>query len=101
MTVYVDNAFIQATVPNGRYRHTSRWCHLMADSLEELVAFAEGIGMKRAWLQNKRSGVHFDLTEPKRKVAVKKGAVEIATGSPEWRRVVTVARSQYLSEVSS
>jgi hypothetical protein len=36
VSVYIDDAFIPATV--GRIR--SRWCHLFADSTEELVAFA-------------------------------------------------------------
>ena len=77
MTVYVDDAFIQATVPNGSRRHTSRWCHMMADSIPELVAFAQSIGLREAWLQMKPSGVHFDLTEPRRRHALAKGAVEI------------------------
>lgn len=95
MTVYVDNAHIHATVPNGRARHTSTWCHLMADTRQELVAFAISIGLKQAWLQNKRSGVHFDVTAPKRRQAVAKGAVEIECRSEEWMRVVAVAREQY------
>lgn len=54
-------------------------CHLFADTLEELHAFAQGIGMKRAWFQlgGKRELPHYDLTEKRRKVAVAKGAKEI------------------------
>lgn len=80
MTVFVDNAFIQATVRNNRFRHTSRWCHLMCDGPDsELVAFAESIGLKAAWLQNGGTFTsHFDVTEPKRHAAVKAGAVEIS-----------------------
>ncbi len=80
MNVYVDDAFIQASVPNGRRVHTSRWCHLTADSTEELLAFARRLGMRQSWLQRAgRPGEHFDLTAPKRVLAVRLGAVEITT----------------------
>ena len=95
MAVYVDNAFIQASVKNGARTHTSRWCHLMADSREELIEFALSIGLRRGWLQDKASGVHFDVLESKRRLAVSKGAIEIETRTPEWRRVVAQARAQY------
>lgn len=95
MTVYVDDTYIQATVPNGKASHSSRWCHLMGDSLEDLLAFAESLGLKQEYLQDKRTGVHFDLTEAKRRQAVAKGAVEIQVGSEEWLRVVSKARSQW------
>ena len=29
MAVYVDNADILASVPNGNRVHTSHWCHMM------------------------------------------------------------------------
>lgn len=95
MSVYVDNANIPASVQNGARTHTSQWCHMMADTREELIAFALSIGLRRAWLQNKRSGVHFDLTAGKRRQAVSAGAVEIETRTDEWKRVVALARSQY------
>ena len=74
MTVYVDNLFKPATV--GAI--TSEWCHLTADSDQELHAFAKKIGMKRVWAQY--SGTwksHYDLTVNKRLLAVSLGAVEI------------------------
>lgn len=96
MTVYVDDAYIQASVPNGSRIHTSRWCHMMADSTEELVAFAQSIGLRKEWLQMKRSGVHFDLTQPKRRLAVAKGAVEIDCRTEEWMRVHRLSMEQYV-----
>lgn len=96
MTVYVDNAFIQATVPNGSRNITSRWCHLMADTRLELMKFAiVELRLNGSWVQNKRSGVHFDVTESKRRLAVARGAVEIEMRTPEWFRVVAQAREQY------
>ncbi len=51
-------------------------CHLVADTLEELHAFALGIGLRRSWFQDKRTP-HYDLTEKRRAAAVKAGAVEL------------------------
>ena len=51
-------------------------CHMLADSLDELHAMADRIGMKRKWFQNK--GVpHYDLSKSKRELAVRYGAVEL------------------------
>lgn len=52
-------------------------CHMWTDSedLEELHKFAELIGLKRSWFQDKRLK-HYDLVESKRKLAVANGAVE-------------------------
>lgn len=48
-------------------------------NIEELHLFAESIGLKRSWLDNKPGTPipHYDLTENKRRLAVKKGAIEI------------------------
>ena len=34
--------------------------------MPELVAFAQGLGMRAEWLQDKPSGVHFDVTAKRR-----------------------------------
>lgn len=96
MTVYVDDAMIPAGVPNGDHVVFSQWSHLMADTREELIAFATGpLRMSRSWLQDKPSGVHFDLTVGKRAAAIAHGAVPIESGSPEWMRVHQLAKAQY------
>ena len=78
MSVYVDQAFISATVHNGSAVHTSKWCHLMADSTDELVEFGKRIGLKESWLQSRgKVTEHFDVTQPKRRAAVAAGAIEI------------------------
>jgi hypothetical protein len=51
-------------------------CHMFADTLEELHAMADKIGMKRSWFQNKTRLPHYDLTVSKRRLAVKHGAIE-------------------------
>lgn len=48
-------------------------CHMMADSVEELHAMADTIGIDRKHFQ----GDHYDICKAKRKLAVEAGAVEI------------------------
>lgn len=91
MAVYVDDYRVPARV--GRIN--ARWSHMMADSLPELLAFASKLGMSRAWLQDKASGVHFDVTDAKRTEAIHLGAVPIECGSEQWSRVVDEARQQF------
>ena len=81
MTVYVDDANIAASVPNGSRVHTSTWCHMTADSTEELVAMARKLRLRREWIQYEGTPIeHFDLTAGKRAQAVRLGVVEIT-----WR----------------
>lgn len=78
MTVYVDDAFIQASVAYRGRQIKTRWCHLTADTREELDMFAKTIGLSPNWIQ--AAGTwreHYDLTERRRAEAVKAGAVEV------------------------
>lgn len=69
--IYVDDAFI----PFGRMK----MCHMVSDtSVEELHTFAEKIGMKREWFQDKKIP-HYDISMGKRELAIKLGAVEVDT----------------------
>lgn len=78
MTVYVDDmraAFGQMVM-----------CHMWADTLDELLAMADAIGVARRWIQGhpelshgkhrKARWVHFDISLGRRSLAVKAGAVE-------------------------
>lgn len=69
MTVYVDNV----QLPFGNMI----MCHMWADSLSELLAMADRIGVQRKWLQQppKASWVHFDIALSKKTLAIKAGAV--------------------------
>lgn len=69
MAVYVDDAVWPL---KGQL-----WCHLLADSLDELHSFAQSIGLKREWFQGHTKYPHYDMNENRRKIAVKKGAIEI------------------------
>jgi len=79
MAVYVDWVF--DTVPNKNWKY-KKACHLLADRTGELIVFAvKELGLKASYMQNRDSGSmlkrHFDLTESKRKLAIKKGAIQM------------------------
>lgn len=72
MGVYVDEPIYE--------RWGIRWCHLTADTTEELHAFAAGLGLQRSRFQTKpgRPWVdHYDITADRRDRAVAMGAKEI------------------------
>ena len=69
MAVYVDRL-----VDYG-WRHGPS-CHLIADSVDELIEFAVRMGMRAEWFQPK-SSPHFDLTAEGRAAAVINGAIEL------------------------
>lgn len=79
MAVYVDDMFRRATVPNGAQSVTSDWCHMQADTREELDAMADRIGLRRSWTQYPDDDVkrHYDVTRTRRAAAVREGAVEV------------------------
>ena len=68
MAVYIDNMQIEW---RGK-----RWCHLVADTLEELHAFAGTLGLRRDWFQTRASYPHYDVTVPMRRRALILGALE-------------------------
>lgn len=51
-------------------------CHMFADTLEELHAMADRLGMKRSWFQDKKDLPHYDLVKSKRDKAIALGAVD-------------------------
>jgi len=53
-------------------------CHMIADSLDELHAMAQRLGLKRAWFQEppKASFPHYDVAQSKKALALKLGAIE-------------------------
>jgi hypothetical protein len=79
VTVYVDDFRVPARV--GRLG--ARWSHLTADTTAELHAFAARLGLRRSWFQDVAGGRwHYDVTESKRRAAVRLGAVEVP-----WREL--------------
>lgn len=81
LMVYVDEAVWEW---RGRL-----WCHLLADSLEELHEFANLLDLKRSWFQGDARYPHYDITESKRMRAIELGAKAV-----DARTAVMRARSQ-------
>jgi len=73
MAVYVDRLMNHGWVLRGRNVPN---CHMFADSIEELHAMAETIGMKRSWFQDKPRFPHYDLTASRRESAIAHGAID-------------------------
>ena len=117
MSVYVDDVRHQF----GRMV----MCHMWADTLDELLAMADRIGVARRWIQGHRtlslpqfrkaSWVHFDISLGMKAKAIEAGAIltdkfgpsehearrDIASGDPELvaygqRKLAQIARSRAL-----
>lgn len=73
MSVYVDEM--------RSYGRRGYWCHMMADSLDELHEMAKRIGLRREWFQDDLRKPHYDLVVSMRKRAIKYGAISV---SSEW-----------------
>lgn len=67
MPIYVDNAQV---IWQGK-----KWCHLVADSIDELHEFAKRLGVERRWFHRHASYPHYDVTTEMRANALKLGAV--------------------------
>jgi len=76
MSVYVDDLTRMGWRMYGKFIPS---CHMIADSVEELVEFAERIGLHRRWVQGTTNGrtPHYDLTAGKRREAIAAGAVVV------------------------
>lgn len=95
MSVYVDQLFhlpslnAQAFFVGTRTGH--KWCHMFADTEEELHVLAGKIGLRREWFQSESRTPHYDLVPSKRVLALAAGAIEI--DAREWFR-----RQQFMKE---
>lgn len=70
MAVYVDNCKLEY----GRMK----MAHMWSPDLEELNKFAQSIGLRREWLQDKHAYfIHYDCCQSKRKEAIEKGAIPV------------------------
>jgi hypothetical protein len=80
MAVYVDNA----RIPYRRMIMN----HMIADTLDELHAMADAIGMKREWFQP-TSFPHYDVCLMRKAKAVELGAIDV----PTQRRFALIMRA--------
>jgi Protein of unknown function (DUF4031) len=92
MTIFVDA--LSAHDLSGKSAQVRRVfkdgaCHMFTDGpLDELHAFAAGIGMKRSWLHTSLDLPHYDLNRVRREAATQAGAVEC-----DKRKTVEVMRA--------
>jgi hypothetical protein len=70
---YVDSV---RDYPDARLRHT-RFCHLLADTREELHEMADALGVPERFFQDHPWRWHHDLPEQLRARAVELGAREV------------------------
>jgi Protein of unknown function (DUF4031) len=73
MTCYVDSV---RAYPGAGLRYTE-FCHLLADTRDELHAFADQLGIPRRFFQDHAWRWHHDLPAPLRARAVELGAREV------------------------
>jgi hypothetical protein len=74
MSVYVDE--LRPTARTKAWPFTMA-AHMLADTIDELHAMAEAIGLRREWFQP-RSTPHYDLTASRHKLALARGAKRIS-----------------------
>lgn len=80
MSVYVDES-------KWPYRN-ALYCHMIADTDEELESVARLIGLQPSWRQSPTRGqacAHYDLSPGKRALAVRHGAIEC-----DWRELARI-----------
>jgi len=75
MAVYVDEIMGHGNVAPAAKRYGHKWCHMTADTVEELKEFAAKIGLQASWFQDHLVHPHFDLTPAMRSKALANGAV--------------------------
>lgn len=77
MAVYVDELVRHPVIRDRQARRLGRlWCHLLADSLPELHAFARQLEMQRSWFQDGKYP-HYDLVPARRLAALRAGATAV------------------------
>jgi hypothetical protein len=91
VTVFVDHAFAA-----GDWGRWSGGGHMQADTLDELHAFADRIGLRREWFQSKPGrpeNDHYDLTGAGRELAIELGAIiEDRRAGTRRRQAIRLAR---------
>lgn len=82
--IYVDDLQVW---PHARGRFKAWSCHMTADTVVELHAFAARIGVKRHWYHATSLAPHYDLIETERQRALDAGAQYIPAQKQARRRM--------------
>lgn len=68
--------------PMSNPKKKGKWSHLVASDIQTLHAFAEKLGLKRCWFQNKtkkgKKQPHYDLSESLVEKAKANGAILVS-----------------------
>lgn len=73
--VYVDKLTPCIPTADWQFRFS---CHLVADDVDELLDFANRLGLKKEWFQYRNKKIpHFDLGVKYRQKALQYGAIPI------------------------
>src|SRR5262247_3515760 len=98
MAILIDSFFNEA---RGPVRYWGRRCgHLVSDSsLDELHEFAESLGLRRQWFQEK-SIPHYDLTGEVYELALERGA-KLVSSREIVRRAVRMDGKPRLSRATA
>lgn len=85
MTVYVDEFRRWGPTRLAIFRDGSS--HLTADTVEELHALADRIGLALSWFQDHPTHPHYDLTKARRAAALLAGAVFVPAREQAKKRL--------------
>ena len=89
MSVYVDE--VSPCVPSERWPYV-HYCHLFADTEDELHKFARKLGLRREWFQPHDWLPHYDLTLGMQEKATAAGAMltreEVRRRYEEWKEAL-------------
>jgi hypothetical protein len=85
VTVYVDE--FRRWAPTKLRTFAAGSSHMTADTLDELHALAEKIGLRREWFQPHPLAPHYDLTERRRGAALLAGAVFVPAKEQARKRI--------------
>lgn len=103
MAVYVDDMYKSPMGKFGRMKMS----HMVADTLDELNAMADKIGIARKWIQQSELGqgwVHYDVALSARTKAIEHGAIpitlrELSMKCMGWKKERAGARKMELDRL--
>lgn len=69
--IYID--------PPTVYNHKGAFSHMTSTNIKKLHEFAESLGIKKCWFENKRgmNRPHYDVKKAYYELAIKKGAIPL------------------------
>lgn len=88
MAVYIDDCRLAW---KGK-----QWCHMVADTVEELHHFAQRLGLRRDWFQDRTMYPHYDIT-----LNVKERALSMGAQLGDKKTIVACAKKLRLELIEA